>query len=135
MKSKLVIQMLQELDPTGECEVCVGNIDIFDIVIEPAYWDGCYQRLVRDETKECYNIIGGEYISEGNKICIDGMSIKSALWNDPELPVKFLDDEMNMDDYKQSVEEERKEAREWADGREERKASLTKIREKQNEKD
>lgn len=111
MKSKDVISLLLELDPTGEIEVCVGNIDIFDISLEPAYYDGCYQRLIRDPENEYYNIIGGEYISEGMKICIDGMALKNAIWNNPELPIKFLDKGMDMSDYKESVKVYREHAR------------------------
>lgn len=122
MKSKDVIKMIQELDPTGEMDVCVGNTDIFDIVVEPAYYDGCYQRLIRDPEKApYYDIVGGEYISEGYKMCIDGLTLKSAIWTNPDLPVKFLDGDMNMDDYKQSIEEERVKAKEFHSKREERK--------------
>jgi len=133
MKSKEVIKMLLELDPTGEVEVCVGNTDIFDIVMEPAYYDGCYQRLVRDPEKApYYDIVGGEYISEGVKICIDGMTLKSALWNNPKLPIKFLDKGYNMDRYKEAIAEHRKDAQKWADGKEERMSRLEEIRNGKN---
>ena len=36
MKSKELIQLLQEEDPTGEVEVCVNNVDIYFLSTEPA---------------------------------------------------------------------------------------------------
>jgi len=35
MKGKELIKLLQEIDPTGEIEVSVGNIDIWDVHQEP----------------------------------------------------------------------------------------------------
>lgn len=135
MKSKELIKILLELDPTGEVEVLAGNIDILDIQREPAYWDGCYQRLMRDPSiTSQYDIIGGEYVSEGDKICIDGYSLQHAIWHNPDLPVKFLDDEMNMDNYKKEIKQCRIDVRKWAEGKEKRNASWKKILEKYNEK-
>ena len=51
MKSKELIRLLQEEDPSGEVEVCVQNFDILGIHTEPAYWDGSLQVLMRDASK------------------------------------------------------------------------------------
>lgn len=109
MKSKDVIAMLQSLDPTGECDVSVGNVDILSIEIEPAYWDGCLQRLVRDPTSQHYNVIGGEYTSNGDKIVIGIHSIRDAIMTNSDLPVTFAGG-MDMSDYVKDVEEFRKES-------------------------
>ena len=52
MKVKDLIKQLQELDPTGEIEVCVGNSDIIDISLFPAYYDGYLQVLKKDLSKK-----------------------------------------------------------------------------------
>lgn len=111
MKSKEVIRMIQELDPTGEKEVCVDNVDILDIELEPAFWDGCLQRLVRDPKKApFYDVIGGEYISEGDKISIRPYSIRDAIMQNPELPVSFKKYNIGGVDLKEVVKKYREEA-------------------------
>lgn len=70
MKSKLLIEILQKLDPSGEIEVCVGSEDIIDISLLPAYYDGKLQVLQRDKTKEGYDIVGVDVRSNGQKISI-----------------------------------------------------------------
>jgi len=79
MKSSEVIKLLQELDPTGEVEVSVGNVDIMDIGMLPAYYDGILQVLKKDLSKECYNIIGLEFKSEGSKIVISPYDIEDYI--------------------------------------------------------
>jgi hypothetical protein len=88
MKTKELIRLLQEEDPTGEVEVSVGNVDIHFLTTEPAYWDGSLQVLTRDKSKEpYYNITGGKYVRSGNKIVIHPLSIRDVLWNDPDTAV------------------------------------------------
>lgn len=90
MKTKDLIAALQAADPSGELEVAVGNTDIHFVDKEPAYYDGCLQVLKRDPKKiDCYNIVGGEFRSNGNKIVIHTLSIKTALWDNSDLPVTF----------------------------------------------
>ena len=91
MKTKEVIRQLQEADPTGEAEVCVGNVDILFIDKSPAYYDGKLQVLERDENQKGYNIVGAKLLSNGIKIVINPMSIYDALWEDPELPIDYSD--------------------------------------------
>lgn len=89
MKTKELIRQLQEIDPTGEIECCVDNADIFFLERIPAYYDGCLEVLQRDEACKYYNIIGAEIRSGGDKVKIRTLSIEDALWNDPDLPIKF----------------------------------------------
>jgi hypothetical protein len=91
MKTKKLIELLQAEDPSGECEVCVGNTDIFFVECKPAYWDGCLEVLDRDESKQCYNVIGATYTSEGAKLNIVTHSIYDAMIDNVELPVKVID--------------------------------------------
>lgn len=90
MKGKELIKLLQEIDPTGEIEVSVGNIDIWDVHAEPAYWDGKLQLLVHDPEKApYYDIVGGKYVVGGSKIVISTMSITDVLWSDPEAVIDY----------------------------------------------
>lgn len=82
MKTKELIRLLQEADPSGEEEVCVGNVDIHFVEKLPAYYDGALQVLERDESKSpYYNIVGGKYVRSGHKVKIHTLSISDALYN------------------------------------------------------
>lgn len=92
MKTKKVIERLQQLDPTGEEEVSVCGRDIIEITIYPAYYDGALEVLERDESKSDvaeFQITKGRMIRSGNKIIINPMSIEEALLDNPELPVEI----------------------------------------------
>jgi hypothetical protein len=93
MKSKELIRLLQEEDPTGEVEVCVQNVDIHCLTTEPAYWDGSLQVLSRDKSKEpYYNITGGKYVRSGSKIVIHPLSIRDVIfWHPDEAVVDYSD--------------------------------------------
>ena len=108
MKTKELIKRLQEEDPSGEMDVCVGNADILGIHSQPAYWDGCLQTLIRDESSPYYNIIGARYSSEGSKVCIQPLSISDAIFEKPDLPIEY-DSEYAEKHYKERVEKERAE--------------------------
>lgn len=90
MKTKELIRRLQEEDPTGEVECCVGNVDIHFVSSEPAYWDGPLQVLVRDPAKApYYDIVGAKYVKSGSKIQIHCLSITDAIGNaDEHFPVE-----------------------------------------------
>ena len=90
MKSKEVIRLIQEIDPTGEIEVCVGNEDIHFIDRVAAYYDGCLRVLVRDPGKEpYYDVVGIKYVSKGDKIDIHTLSVKDVIWEDPDVPIDY----------------------------------------------
>lgn len=97
MKTKELIRLLNEEDPTGEEEVCVGNTDIHFVECLGAYYDGPSQVLERDESKSpYYNIVGAKYKSQGKKIQIHTLSIKDAISNHHN---KMKPDEMFPVDY------------------------------------
>jgi hypothetical protein len=90
MKSKELIRLLQEEDPSGEVEVSVGNRDIFSLHTEPSYWDGRAQLLIRDYSKDpYYNVVGAKYTSRGSKVVITAMGVTDAILNNPDLPVDY----------------------------------------------
>lgn len=48
MKTRILIEMLQKADPSGEAECCIGNTDIHYVDAMPAYYDGRAQIVERD---------------------------------------------------------------------------------------
>jgi hypothetical protein len=89
VKVKDLIEKLKTFEP--DTEVCVDNVDILDVVQEPAYWDGCLQILKRDENCNYYNVIGAKLESNGVKVVILPHSIEDATLNNPELPVEYTE--------------------------------------------
>jgi hypothetical protein len=82
MKTKDLIELLQQADPSGEEHVCVGNTDIFSVITFPAYYDGKQEILIRDESKkEGYNVVGGMIRGSGVKIQIQTLSIQEAAFD------------------------------------------------------
>jgi hypothetical protein len=79
MKTKELIRLLQEEDPTGEEEVCVGNVDIHFVESLPAYYDGAAQVLEWEETKWGRRYVSGKYVRSGTKIQIHTLSIQDAI--------------------------------------------------------
>lgn len=115
MKTKDLIALLKEEDPSGELECCIGNCDIYYVGSEPAYYDGCLQVLERDPNNKYYNIIGGRYVSTGTKIVLTPLSIREAIFNDEDLPVTY-EGEYTERNYKERVDSFRKEAKEIKEG-------------------
>lgn len=111
MKTKKLIQLLQEEDPSGELECCVGNVDIYFVSKEPAYYDGRQEILVRDEANPYYNVTGAKITGRGDKIQFHLLSIDDAIWNDPELPVDLSECSDNGGRYATAVETWREAAR------------------------
>jgi hypothetical protein len=123
MKTKDLIAALQTEDPSGELEVSVGNIDIHFVEKEPAYYDGCLQVLKRDESqKDCYNIIGGEFRSQGDKIVIHALALKSVLWDVPDAEITY-DSDYARNHYANIIEEERLRVKSFKTNRRKRDSS------------
>lgn len=88
MKTKELIRRLQEEDPEGEAECCIGNADILFVEKVPAFYDGRLQVLIRDEKlKPFYDVVGAKITGHGEKVFIVKHSIEDMLLDDPELPV------------------------------------------------
>ena len=118
MKTKELIHRLQEADPSGEMDCCVSNADIFFVDVEPAYWDGCLQVLIRDPAKSpYYDVVGAKYVSSGKKLVIRPLSISDAIFENEKLPVDYEDLAPSWQErYKNMVEERRKETNEISNG-------------------
>ena len=89
MKTKTLIKLLQDADPSGEEEVCVQNVDILSVHVEPAYYDGRLQVLERKPDTDYYDVIGAKYRSDGIKVVITPLSITSAICEDTTLKVDY----------------------------------------------
>ena len=92
MKTKDLIKHLQELDPTGECQVFTGDGDIHTGIRLPWYYDGKPGILIRDENrKQEYNIIGMREINEsdGDKVYLYSQSLSD-----------LVQEARQLDDYK-----------------------------------
>lgn len=85
MKTKELIRILQELDPSGEVEVNAGGGDIYSAETLPAYWDGALNVLIRDPSKSpYYDVIGMEEIRGGDKIRLNIMSLDDVIFDDED---------------------------------------------------
>lgn len=114
MKSKELIKQLQELDPEGEAEVCVGNEDIYFAERLPAYYDGKLEVLIRDETKRTYNITGIKITGRGDKIKLHTMSLEDVVWNHPEAIVDLSELSSHAQkEYQNAVDEIKEEERKF----------------------
>jgi len=91
MKTKELIRRLQEADPSGEIECCVGNLDIYFITQEPAYYDGALQVLIHDESKrdKSWSVVGAKLTAKGGKIQIHTMSVEDVIFDTFENGVDF----------------------------------------------
>lgn len=93
MKTKELIRQLQEADPTGEIECCVGNADIHFVQRLPAYYDGTLEVLVRDPEKRPFcDIVSGKRVSTGQKVNIHFMPIADAISEWPDFQVDYSED-------------------------------------------
>jgi hypothetical protein len=110
MKTKKVIQLLQEIDPSGELEVCVGDTDIFTIHHAPAYYDGQLEVLLRDESNPFYDVIGAKIVCTGYKVQIHTLSIEDALYDAWNLRIETDCDNMPNNQLYQVIVERREEA-------------------------
>jgi len=105
MKTSKLISILQELDPTGQCEVTIDNNDINFADIYPGYYDGCFQIIEYcDDGKE---IEGIKLCSRQDKIRLHHSGYEELFWDFPNLKITF--DSEYTERLKDSIETLRKE--------------------------
>lgn len=113
MKTHELIKQLQEADPSGELDVCVENIDILFVDLEPAYYDGLQQVLIRDKNKPHFNIVGAKVKRNGQKVTIHTLSIEDLFLDVPNAKIDLKElPARHKEDYKRRIEMWRKEAKE-----------------------
>jgi hypothetical protein len=89
MKTKELIRLLNEQDPSGEEECCINNLDIMYIQKEPAYYDGSLQVFERDESHKILKNKKAKYVRKGSKIQITTESISDFLFDFPEMEIDY----------------------------------------------
>lgn len=81
MKSKELIEQLQKLDPTGECQV-YSDGDIYSAIRLPWYCDGRPGILIKDPNKDHdeFNILGirEHSMDDGDKIYLYSYTLDDA---------------------------------------------------------
>jgi len=116
MKTKELIERLQEADPSGELPVCNDNYDILFIDVVAAYYDGRLEQLIRDPESKYYGVTGARVLCSGDKVRIHTHSIEDAIWENQDLLIDLSDIKKRMpsclDSWAESIEQWRNEARE-----------------------
>ena len=78
MKTKELIQQLQELDPEGDIDVIIDGVPVWTVEDLPAYYDGLKPELIQ-LGHEYFDIIGYRYTSKGRKISLRSCRLSDAL--------------------------------------------------------
>jgi hypothetical protein len=86
MKTSKLIQMLQNIDPSGELDVVVGNRDINYIEHLPAYYDGAAQIMELDENERAKKCI---IKRAGDKIQIKVFDLDWVFLDNPNFPIDY----------------------------------------------
>ena len=77
-----LIKLLQEIDPEGDTEVCIGNTPIWYVERLPAYYDGRLMKYTPELVPyEFTNIEKIELVSDGYKVNLITYEWDSAMWD------------------------------------------------------
>lgn len=114
MKTKELIRLLKEADPSGEEEVSIGNRDIAYVENLPSFYDGCQVVFDRVQDGCSYDIERAIVRANGRKIKIATLDIDDVLWSKCDLIVEY-DSDYARSQYESSVEEMRAESTELKD--------------------
>jgi hypothetical protein len=87
MKTKELIQQLQELDPEGEIEVVADGAPIYFAEKLPACYDGSLQILAQDSNRKGYNVVGYKVTNKGNKILLRTLDLESVMWENDDAQI------------------------------------------------
>lgn len=79
MKTRELINILKEIDPTGECEVCIGSSSIMSVDRHPSYWDSPLQTVSKRDK---------DFFPLKSTITIDGDKVNISVI---ELEMLFID--------------------------------------------
>jgi hypothetical protein len=82
VKTKELIAMLQEEDPSGEANVMTSDGPVYFCELKPGWYDGAGYELIIDENKKpYYSVIGMRRDTSTDKICIQGLDIRDILFD------------------------------------------------------
>lgn len=106
MRTSNLIRMLQELDPSGDLEVSVGNTDILFVDRVPPWYDGEQEVLIRDDSSPYYDVVGGYLRGAGDdKIRIHTHSLEWMLLDSPEFEIHTVGYRQTSLDHIQALRE------------------------------
>jgi hypothetical protein len=84
MKTKELIKLLQEVDPSGDIEVVVNGAPIHFATTLPAYYDGALQILKANKDD---GLISMALTDQGSKVMIYTCDLDDFLFEDPDAEV------------------------------------------------
>ena len=87
MKTRELIRLLEEADPSGELECCIQNCDINFVDVAPAYYDGPLELLHRSGSDE--KAVAASLTTTGQKVRIHALSIEDIIYDQPEFEIKI----------------------------------------------
>ena len=92
MKTKELIRILQEADPSGEIEVVVwsgANSDILYVDRQAGDFDGAYEVLVRDGSTDHCDVTGIKVTDKHEKVVIRDYPMKEVLADYPDINIDY----------------------------------------------
>lgn len=114
MKTAELIRALQQVDPEGTAEVVVGGRPIYFVEKLPGYYDGPYEILIQDHTKDpYYNIVGMRQTRSGTKLRLVTIDMEDLILDNPDILIE-LDPSIGPErlaSMEKWVEEKRQESR------------------------
>lgn len=99
MQTRELIENLKKVDPSGLLDVVVDNRPIVGAGSPPAYWDGCYEKILTPFRKY-------EICANGDKVVLFTLSMHDAMMDDSNLVVVY-DSEYAERHYSKVVEQAR----------------------------
>lgn len=84
MRTSELIALLQKVDPSGDTEVVIDGESIMAVDMLPAYYDGPYQMIHRNQNGR---IESASIVREGFKVELKCMTIEDAMWTNEDLVV------------------------------------------------
>ena len=112
MTTRVLIEMLQEQDPSGELPVFDYHGQPYFVQRLPYYYDGIPALIIHNENTGYYSPISAKFVDNGDKIIIESLSLEDLIMHDPdfEIDTSGLNDR-DRNEYDQAIEEFRQCAR------------------------
>ncbi len=121
MKSSELIKRIQAIDPSGQMDVCIGNVGVTDVYTSPATEHGWYQVVNRPPNGS----ITAKYIGQGRKLVLHTTSISEILRDYPNTEVEVVGEDSHgyrkqvVDDWRgftlSEVDKEKGKVLNWGD--------------------
>lgn len=110
MTTKDLISLIQQADPSGEIEVCVGTEAVIGVDKIPSYYDGSLPVFHYEGNR----LVAASMLRDVWKVRIYTRSIESALVDHPKLPVSVQDeyDQELVDSWRAQAEQIEREIQE-----------------------